>query len=159
MDAERIRAADWPHWPERGNGAARRDRLERRLFRDSEREAELVRAEEAIRQIEQAAAEKAAEVDRLEQAVAAIDVVEPAPAMDTGGHVLFAWTPRGYALHAGDGDLPSVGARLRLNGHEYAVAKLAPSPLPGDGRRCVYLEPLWNDSVRVAPGGDPDASV
>jgi hypothetical protein len=41
MDVEPERAADWPHWPDRENGPTRRDRLEQRLFRDSEREAEL----------------------------------------------------------------------------------------------------------------------
>ena len=77
MDVDRKRPADWLHWPDRGNGASRRDRLERRLFRDTEREAELVRAQEAIRQIERASAEKAAEIERLEQAVAGIGSAEP----------------------------------------------------------------------------------
>src|SRR5437764_8683217 len=103
MDVERKRAADWPHWPERGNGGARRDRLERRLFRDSEREAELAQAQEAIRQIEEAAAAKAAEIDRLEHVVAQIEEPEPEPepAFEPVGetHLLFTWTPRGYELH------------------------------------------------------------
>jgi len=147
MDVERTRGADWPHWPERGNGPTRRDRLERRLFRDSEREAEIVRAQETIRRIEQAAAAKAAEIDRLERVLG----VEPAPVPEPnpdpepevrGDHLLFAWTPRGYVLHDGLGDVPDGGSRLSVNGHEYEVAKLARSPLPGDERRCAYLEPL-----------------
>jgi hypothetical protein len=31
------------------------------------------------------------------------------------------------------------GAALELDGEEYVVAKVGPSPLPGDGRRCAYL--------------------
>jgi len=134
MDVERTRGADWPHWPDRGNGPTRRDRLERRLFRDSEREAEIARTQETIRRIEQAAAAKAAEIDRLERVLGADRV--------GGGHLLFAWTPEGYALHDGSGDVPAVGSRLQVNGHEYEVAKLACSPLPGDERRCAYLEPF-----------------
>jgi hypothetical protein len=99
MDVERKRA-DWPHWPDRTNGPARRDRLERRLFRDSEREAEVERAELAIQQIGLAAVAKAA-----------------------------------------DGDASSPGERIVFDGSERAVAKLGPSPLPGDDRRCAYLEP------------------
>jgi len=145
MDVERPREAEWPHWPDRGSGPTRRDRLERRLFRDSEREAEIARAQETIRRIEQAAAAKAAEIDRLERVLG----VEPAPVPEPepepevrGDHLLFAWTPQGYALHDSLGDVPDVGSRVSVNGHEYEVAKLARSPLPGDERRCAYLEPL-----------------
>jgi len=145
MDVERTRGADWPHWPDRGNGPTRRDRLERRLFRDSEREAEIAGAHETIRRIEHAASAKAMEIDRLERVLG----VEPAPVPEPesepevrGDHLLFAWTPQGYALRDGLGDIPTVGSRVSVNGHEYAVAKLARSPLPGDERRCAYLEPL-----------------
>jgi len=149
MGVERKRAADWPHWPDRGNGHARRDRLERRLFRDSEREAELAQAQEAIRLIEQAAAAKAAEVEQLEHAVAELDREpepepgpEPAPSLEPAAtHLLFVWTPAGYALHEGHGEAPAVGFRIAVNGGEHSVAKIARSPLPGDERRCAYLEP------------------
>ena len=140
MDVERKRGADWPHWPDRGNGPTRLDRLERRLFRDSEREAEIAQAQEPIRQIEAAAA-KAAEVERFEQVLGGVEESESEPRA-TGDHLLFAWTPRGYALHEGLGALPGVGTHLGVNGHDYTVSKLARSPLPGDGRRCVYLDPL-----------------
>jgi hypothetical protein len=143
MSIERKRA-DWPHWPDRGNGHARRDRLERRLFRDSEREAEFEQAQEALRRIEEAAAAKAFEIEILEEAVAALEA-EPKPEPEPApipAHLLFAWTPKGYSLHEASGDLPSVGARVGINGSEYSVAKVARSPLPGDERRCAYLEPL-----------------
>jgi hypothetical protein len=149
MDIEHKRGADWPHWPDRGNGPTRRDRLERRLFRDSEREAELAAAQETIRQIEQAVAAKAEVIDRLEGAVAGRNGSEPTPAeveapieAETETYLVFAWTPGGYVLHSAEGDVPATGARVGVNGHEYAVAKLARSPLPGDERRCAYLEPL-----------------
>ena len=142
MSIERKRA-DWPHWPDRGNGHARRDRLERRLFRDSEREAEFEQAEEALRRIEAAAAAKAAEIDRLEDALAALSpdpVPEPEP--EPTAYLVFAWTTKGYALHAASGEPPSVGTRVAVNGAEHSVAKVTGSPLPGDERRCAYLEPL-----------------
>jgi hypothetical protein len=141
MSIERKRA-DWPHWPDRGNGHARRDRLERRLFRDSEREAEFEQAQEALRRIEEAAAAKAFEIELLEEAVAALEA-EPEPEPEqVAAHLLFAWTPKGYALHEAAGELPSVGARVGINGTGYSVTKVARSPLPGDERRCAYLEPL-----------------
>jgi len=34
----------------------------------------------------------------------------------------------------------AAGDALELEGQEYVVARLGPSPLPGDRRRCVYLE-------------------
>jgi hypothetical protein len=160
MDVERKRGADWPHWPERGNGPQRRDRLERRLFRDSEREAEIAAASETIRRIEQAAAAKAAEVERLAAAVEQLNGsaptepepepfleaepdVEPTPEpeVEKTGYLVFAWTPGGYTLHENSGRVPEVGALMSIDGHEYAVAKLSRSPLPGDERRCAYLEP------------------
>ena len=147
MDVERKRGADWPHWPDRGNGPNRRDRLERRLFRDSEREAEIAAASETIRRIEQAAAAKAAEVERLEAAVKQLNgsvpvlLPGPEPEVEKAGYLVFAWTPGGYALHERTGDLPEIGALVSVNGNEYAVAKLARSPLPDDERRCAYLEP------------------
>jgi len=139
MDAERERAADWPHWPDRVNGPPRRDRLERRLFRDSEREAEFARAEETIRRVEEAAREKAVQMERLEEAIGQLNGSEPS---ERRKHLLFAWTPRGYALHEGIGEVPAVGRRLSVDGRGYAVAKQAGSPLPGDARRCAYLDPL-----------------
>ena len=145
MDVDRKRGADWPHWPDRGNGPTRRDRLQRRLFRDSEREAEIAAASETIRRIEQAAAAKAAEIERLEHAAAGLNGNGATPTIEdepTAGYVVFVWTPGGYRILGGFGDVPDVGSRVSVDGNEYAVAKLARSPLPGDERRCAYLEPL-----------------
>ena len=178
MDVNRKREADWPHWPGRGSRPARRDRLERRLFFDSEREAELEEAVAAIRRLEEAAAAKATQIERLERAVgetgaepepAVLEPVpdpepdrepvpepqpepdsepepEPEPELEPAAagdpYLLFAWTPQGYLLHEGRGDVPDVGAFMTLEGVEHTVAKLARSPLPGDARPCAYLEPV-----------------
>ncbi len=57
------------------------------------------------------------------------------------GFVLFVPTPAGYRLAAPDGLVPRPGERLRVEDVSYRVLRLGPSPLPGDRRRCVFLEP------------------
>jgi hypothetical protein len=57
----------------------------------------------------------------------------------TDGHLLFVWKTSGYELREADGDVPSVGAEVEQDGTTFRVAKLAPSPLPGDRRQCAYL--------------------
>jgi len=145
MDVDRKREADWPHWPDRGNGPARRDRLERRLFRDSEREAELEQAHAAIRRLEEAAAAKAAQVRRLERAVERVEgpeatEPEPEPEPVASTHLVFVGDPSGYSLREAWGDVPPVGGRISVDGVEHVVAKLGRSPLPDDRRRCAYLD-------------------
>ena len=54
-------------------------------------------------------------------------------------HLLFVWKPSGYELVEQDGDAPSVGAEVEVEGQQLRVTKLAPSPLPGDRRVCAYL--------------------
>jgi hypothetical protein len=56
-------------------------------------------------------------------------------------YLVFAGSPNGYTLHEALGDAPSVGGRISVDGVEHVVAKLGRSPLPGDRRRCAYLEP------------------
>jgi hypothetical protein len=55
------------------------------------------------------------------------------------GYLVFVWTPRGYELRERDGDPPAVGAEVEENGTTLRVAKIGPSPLPGDDRPCAYL--------------------
>jgi hypothetical protein len=57
-------------------------------------------------------------------------------------YLVFVWRPSGYELRERDGDPPSVGDELEEDGTRMSVVKVAPSPLPGDGRRCAYLQPL-----------------
>ncbi len=63
------------------------------------------------------------------------------PAGDGNGvFVLFVPTPSGYQLIERSGPLPAVGEEVGVSGGQLVVAKLGASPLPGDPRRCAYLE-------------------
>jgi len=57
-------------------------------------------------------------------------------------HVLFVSTPNGYELHEREGDPPPVGSEVEEQNARFVVSKVAASPLPGDGRRCAYLQPI-----------------
>jgi hypothetical protein len=57
-------------------------------------------------------------------------------------YLVFVWKPTGYELHERQGELPSAGDEVEDNGIRLAVSKVAPSPLPSDPRRCVYLQPV-----------------
>jgi hypothetical protein len=56
-------------------------------------------------------------------------------------YVLFVWKPSGWELREREGDPPAVGEDVEEDGVSMTVTKLAPSPLPGDDRRCAYLQP------------------
>jgi hypothetical protein len=56
-------------------------------------------------------------------------------------YLLFVWKPTGYELRERDGEVPSVGAVLDDEDlGRMVVTRVAPSPLPGDDRRCAYLQ-------------------
>ena len=57
-------------------------------------------------------------------------------------HLLFVWNATGYELREQDGDAPNVGAVVELEDGRMQVSRVAPSPMPGDRRRCAYLQPL-----------------
>ena len=57
-------------------------------------------------------------------------------------HLLFVWKPSGYELHERDGDAPGAGSEIEEDGVRLRVVKVAASPLPGDERRCAYLQPV-----------------
>ncbi len=57
------------------------------------------------------------------------------------GYLAFVWTPSGYALVEQAGEPPHPGTEVEDEHRRYRVAKVAPSPLPGDTRRCAYLLP------------------
>jgi hypothetical protein len=59
-----------------------------------------------------------------------------------GKYLLFVWKASGYELREGEGDPPSVGDEVEGDDGRLRVTKVAPSPLPGDERRCVYLVPV-----------------
>jgi hypothetical protein len=56
------------------------------------------------------------------------------------GHVLVVGSPVGYRLMERDGPAPGCDAAVEVDGRPYGVLRLGPSPLPGDRRRCVFLE-------------------
>lgn len=57
-------------------------------------------------------------------------------------HLLFVWKPTGYELRERDGDPPPVGSEVEEDDVRMQVIKVAFSPLPGDERRCAYLQPI-----------------
>jgi hypothetical protein len=57
-----------------------------------------------------------------------------------GRYVLFVWKPSGYVLEEREGEIPPVGAVIELPDGAQTVGKIAPSPLPGDTRPCLYLQ-------------------
>lgn len=67
---------------------------------------------------------------------------EPAPAAPPvqADHVLFVSAPDGYRLLQRDGPPPDRGATLELDDGAFLVLRLGPSPLPGDRRRCAFVE-------------------
>jgi hypothetical protein len=62
--------------------------------------------------------------------------------MASDGYLLFVSTPSGYELREREGEPPEVGSVVEEEDGRLRVTRLAPSPLPGDSRRCVYLVPI-----------------
>jgi hypothetical protein len=57
-------------------------------------------------------------------------------------YVLFVSKPTGYELREREGEVPSVGAQVDEDEGRMIVTRVGPSPLPGDDRRCAYLQSL-----------------
>jgi hypothetical protein len=57
-------------------------------------------------------------------------------------HLRFVWTTNGYELREREGDVPGAGDVVEEGEERLYVTKVAPSPLPGDSRRCAYLQPV-----------------
>ncbi len=62
--------------------------------------------------------------------------------MPKTGYLLFVSKPTGYELRERDGEPPEAGSEVDEDEGRMRVLKVAPSPLPGDGRRCAYLVPV-----------------
>jgi hypothetical protein len=62
--------------------------------------------------------------------------------MAADGYLLFISKPSGYELREREGEPPTVGDEVEEGEARLRVSKLAPSPLPGDERTCVYLVPV-----------------
>jgi len=76
----------------------------------------------------------------------------PAPEPEAEGVVLFVGGPSGYRMLERDGLPPPRGSELQLEGERYVVLRLGPSPLPGDRRRCAFLERQELPPVERTPG-------
>ena len=61
-------------------------------------------------------------------------------ANSNGKYLLFIWKSTGYELREVEGEVPAVGAEVEQDEQKLQVTKVAPSPLPGDPRPCVYLQ-------------------
>ena len=83
-------------------------------------------------------------IDLLRTSVAGAEAeLEPAHENATGEsseHILFVWSPSGYALLSRSGEPPPVGTEIGVSGGRLVVTKIGPSPLPGDRRRCAFLD-------------------
>ena len=55
-------------------------------------------------------------------------------------YLVFVWRPTGYELREREGEPPRVGEQIEEDETSMTVVKVAPSPLPGDRRRCVYVQ-------------------
>ena len=60
--------------------------------------------------------------------------------MEGSRYLVFVWRPTGYELREREGDPPPAGAEIEEDGRTMRVTKVAPSPLPGDARTCVYVQ-------------------
>lgn len=101
--------------------------------------------EERQRALEAAEATLVESRVELERAVAGVSkdlgfehTAEPAAA---DAHVCFVPGER-YRIVAADGPAPEPGTELRLEDVPFRVLRVGSSPLPGDRRRCAFLEPL-----------------
>jgi hypothetical protein len=63
----------------------------------------------------------------------------PEPAAESDGWLAFVPSPNGYTLVPRPNSLPVLGAVLELDGAVFRVLRYAPSPLPGDRRRCAVV--------------------
>lgn len=61
--------------------------------------------------------------------------------MAAGTYLLFVSKPTGYELRERPGEPPPAGTQVEEEEGRMLVTKVAPSPLPGDSRRCAYVLP------------------
>lgn len=74
-------------------------------------------------------------------------------------HLRFVALPTGYALSEIAEPPPKVGEQIEIDGRRFAVARIGPSPLPGDERPCASLliEPTRTTPQPEADAVDPTA--
>ena len=106
-------------------------------------QAQLTAREAELRALKTEAAERVRELDFLRSRLSLLEAapVEPEPApvpVDNGPHILFVPRNGGYELVERDGPPPARGETVEADA-VYIVAKVGPSPRPGEQRTCVYL--------------------
>jgi hypothetical protein len=111
------------------------------LLPSLDRLAELI--EQVVALLDQVALPRAAAPTRASRQPAPREEVvlkqhNPGPAAD--GWIAFVPSPEGYGLLPQLGAPPQRGGVLQLDEGAFVVIRLGPSPLPGDRRRCAFLE-------------------
>jgi hypothetical protein len=81
----------------------------------------------------------ARQVERLELRVAACEASDPLQKAVAVGHAAFVCRPSGYEVLERDGPPPGLDDVVMLGDEAFVVSRLAPSPFPGDARRCAIL--------------------
>jgi hypothetical protein len=96
----------------------------------------------AVEQREQALAEREAQLAERDRRLGELESATvddpPPPSRDPSVQLVFVPGAAYRLLEIESMPLPS-GAVFALDGVEYVVTRSAPSPLPGDARRCAYL--------------------
>jgi flavin reductase (DIM6/NTAB) family NADH-FMN oxidoreductase RutF len=77
----------------------------------------------------------------------------------TGEHLVFRWSPTGYTLDVRPGEPPQQGNAVDAQDRRYRVAKVAPSPLPGDTRWCAYLLPDGTEADASHASAEAETAV
>ena len=106
-------------------------------------QAQLTAREAELRTLKAEATERSRELDFLRSRLSTLEAapVEPEPdpePVDNGPHILFVPRNGGYEIVERDGPPPARGETVEADG-VYLVAKVGPSPRPGEQRTCVYL--------------------
>ena len=71
------------------------------------------------------------------------------PGPEPDGWLAFIHSPDGYRLLEREGGAPVRNATVELDGGAFVVLRLGPSPLPGDRRRCVFVEQEPSEAERT----------
>jgi hypothetical protein len=118
----------------------RRAAVERREETAAEREAALERVAADLTERER----RLAELERS-AAVAGDLTPPPAPEPEAATHLLYL-ARDGWRLVERDGPAPPLDASVEVDGEALIVTRVGRSPLPGDPRVCIYLEPAHGNA-------------
>jgi hypothetical protein len=81
-------------------------------------------------------------IEQLESRIAALEAaIVPEEPEVAFGHTALLCRPGGYAVLELESPPPVVGEVITLDDVDFTVSRLAPSPFPGDRRRCAILVP------------------